>query len=225
MKKKRFPSTGMSAIVCALLLTLTACANSETQDLAEFDLTQVSEEEYLDHVAEAWADYFNVEEPPVVEVVRYVGSEEQQQIVHDCTIEAGFTESPYGGFETPEEQLGAFKRAQYICYMQYPLNQKYVKPWGLEEKEKQYDWTVNFVIPCLQNLGYTIDDEVPSKAVFVDQYEYEPYFPFSQLEGQVSASNEDFNTAWADLENSCPQMIPDQILWDGMTQEQWAALR
>lgn len=216
--------SGIILYVAALLLVSVACSTSSEAE-SKLDLTQVSAEEYLEHVSRAWADYFDIEEPPEVAVIRYVGSEEQLQYVRECTAEAGFIESPYGGFETPEEQLGAFKKAQYVCYMQYPLNQKYVKPWGIEEKEKQYEWTTKFLIPCLQNLGYSIDDDVPSKAVFVEQYDTSPYFPFAQLEGQLQVKDEEFNAVWSELEGTCPQMIPDQILWDGMTQEQWVALR
>ena len=172
---------------------------------------------YLSVRAQNWADYFGVADPPDVEVVRYVGTEELDKIVRQCVTDAGYPATD-GGFDVPAGNEEAFALAQYTCYVQYPVPERYTQAWGDEQVRAQYRWTVDFVIPCLEERGHPIAPP-PSEAVFLELHSNDPYFPFAEV--KLSVPEDEFNAAWMRLETECPQEIPGSVLWDGLSVEEW----
>lgn len=206
--------------VLVLLPALTSCTGPGSAS-EQGDAGAPSEANYLATVAEDWADYYGITDPPNVGVTRYVLPEEQQQAQDDCLSSMGFQVDGPGMLYYPAEQEDAATVAQYTCRMQYPVMQHYAQQqWGPDQTYIQYDWTVEYVIPCLEGWGHRISD-VPSRDVFVAGWDTEPFFPFAQV--QLEASADDFNAEWARLEATCSQIAPSPVLWDGVSIEQWRA--
>ena len=197
------------------------CGGSEVDsEPAEGDLTGLPEQEYLAQDQAYWAEYLKIENPPAVEVIRYVDSDESQQVYRECMGEQGFPTDSEGAIDVPIEQQEHFMLSQFTCYVRYPLKQEYAKPDGSEQVSIQYDWTTQFVIPCLEEMGQIIP-EPPSRTEFIDQWASAPYFPFQH----VVVSNAHFNEELDALENKCLQSAPGAVRWGELTIEEWVAQR
>lgn len=212
---------GRGACVTATLLLsatlLTACQGSTEA------AGTGAEDDYLRQVSASLAEFYGIEHPPEVESVRYVDSDESDWVTRQCLLDAGYSTDDTGMIQHPPGQEEAFALAQYTCRMMYPIAEKYNREWGNAEVEKQYEWTRDFVIPCLEDAGYSISG-LPSKEVFVDSWETRPFFPFAQVPtGSWNAAG--FNERWGELEMRCPQIAPGAVLWDGLSIEEWAAQR
>lgn len=200
-------------LVPAVVMTLAGCAAGEPEGVSGTEDSPQS----LKKQAEGWADFLGVEDPPEVKPVRYVETEERDEVVLQCLSEAGYTIID-GGVDVPTGNEEAFALAQYTCYMQYPVPERYAQPWGEEQVRAQYAWTIDFVIPCLEERGHPIAPP-PSESVFVDSYDSDPYYPF--VEVNLAVPEAEFNAAWYQLEADCPQEVPGSVLWDGLSLEEW----
>ncbi|MEL1619826.1 hypothetical protein, partial [Acinetobacter baumannii] len=61
---------------------------------------------------------------------------------------------------------------------------------------QQYEWTTEFVVPCLEEAGHPITN-IPSESVFLERWTSErPFFPFEQVQIPGGGSAEQFNKAW-----------------------------
>lgn len=208
----------LSAAVLAITVgVLAGCGHTSPQ--ATDGGVGMSEAEYLEIVSQGAAEYYEVADPPLVEVVRFVDTDELDEVSRQCMDELGFG-SDYLWFPG---QDGDFKRAEYVCIMRYPTIQRYTGDWGQDQKRIQYQWTVEFVIPCLEAEGHAIQN-VPSEAEFLDRYEADPFYPFSQV--ILTQTDPDvYNTEWARLESLCTQIAPGVVAWDGMSIAQWQDTR
>lgn len=186
----------------------------------EWASDEVSVEEYVAETQASWATYLKIENPPAVEVIRFVDTDEVTLVFRECMGEKGFPTDPGGGINVPLEQQEPFELAQYICRSSYLVKQEYAKAPGPEQIAIQYDWTVQFVIPCLEEAGQYIP-EPPSRAEFIDQWDSAPYWPFIH----VVVANENFNEQWDALELKCVQSAPGAVLWGEMTIDEWVAQR
>lgn len=208
-------------LTAALVLVLVGCGKSGAQPPED---PFGSEEEYLSLVSDGWAETLGVEDPPEVEVVRYVGSDEVDTVYRECMSGSGSGYSGDGvGFIVPEGQESQFALAQYTCRMQHPVKQKYAQDWGKEQVQIQYQWTRDFLIPCLEEYGHPINSALPSEAKFVETWDSDSYFPFEEV--SLSVTGEEYNLAWAELESQCPQVAPGEVLWDTMSIDTWQDLR
>lgn len=202
----------------ALCLVLLAGCSAPGEQPGSDTTTEPGSPDYLRGQAEQWAEYYGVEDPPAVDVVRYVDTPERDATLRDCLTEAGYPTESNGGVNVPSGNEEAFALAQYTCAVQYPVPERYTRTWSDKEIRLQYAWTVDFVIPCLEDRGHSISDP-PSESVFVDSWLSDPYFPFAQVSLAVAEDN--FNQAWAELEDACPQQAPGEVLWDGVSIDDW----
>lgn len=168
------------------------------------------------------ADFFGVDDPPEVAIIRHVMPEDKQPLLDDCLREAGYVVESPGSLMYPREQQEAAGLAQYICHMQYPTMEKYSQEWGAEQVRIQYAWTVEFLIPCLEERGHLIVD-VPSETVFLDSWNAGPFYPFAQVELDVPTN--DYNRQWRNLEAECLQIAASPVLWDAMSIDDWQGSR
>ncbi len=167
-----------------------------------------------------WVDFYQIVDAPDVDVVRWVRPEEMGETQDDCLRAAGFQVDAPGQVYYPEEQKQAADLAQYTCRMQYPVMSKYTQEWGSAQLDLQYEWTVEYVVPCLQEQGHPTAD-IPTKEVFTDQWATDPFYPFAQIKLDLPADA--YNAEWYRLETVCPQIAPSTVLWDSMTINEWQA--
>lgn len=200
----------------AAALTLAACSatdgDSEGTDgsLASTDdplvaaLTE-SQREMHEAALQSMADFWGVDDPPEYPVTRWVLVEEADDIRADCMAGLGYERSESGSYDTGG-QSEAFGAAQYECIARYPQDPQYLLWWEEEQYRAQYEWVVQVLIPCLEEQGHPITD-VPSRDVFIEQYETAPFYPFGQI------PQPDF----ARVEAACPpEQAPTTVLFDGV---------
>lgn len=172
----------------------------EDTELTTAELTR--HKEYLTSMAE----FYGISDPPDVEVQRWVMPEEVGAAINSCVLEQGYKLLEDGvTWAVPEKQKPAFQLAQYSCTAMYPPLPEYTKEWSDKQISAQYDWTIESVIPCLEERGHSITG-VPSRQAFIDDYRSNAFFPFSQVSGLSNAE-------WAELESSCPQIAPSEKLF------------
>lgn len=201
-----YPLRLTRVLACVLIFPLAvACSSPGSSNNGDGDLapeTLSVEEQVAD-----LADSLNITDPPAVETVRLVTPEERGPLVDACLAEQGYSSLDLLEVGIPEEQLGAFELAQFICMAKYPIDPEYTSPWSEDQISIQYDWTIDSVIPCLVDRGYTITD-VPSREVFISTWFSDPFYPFSQIPPSV-LSNEQSDA----LNQACPQIAPTELLW------------
>lgn len=179
---------------------------------------QVSKQ-YLRNISESLSDSFGIDNPPEVKVVRATLPEELDDTLLACVAEEGFPLTEDGVIKIPEGQQDAYNMAQYVCRMRYPVIERYAQPLKTKQIKIQYDWTIQFVIPCLERQGFKTSN-APTEARFIDTWNSDPYYPMAQ----VSLSEKDarsYNQRMSDLEKICPQAAPSSVTWDGQSIKSW----
>lgn len=178
-----------------------------------------------EYILKWYADFHRIDNPPEVKVVRWVEIEDSQLVYQQCLTDAGFS-SEFEDRLLSKEEERLINLAAYTCRAQYPVkvHPKY-KEWGKKEIKRQYDWTVDFLIPCLAEQGFTAED-VPSEATFIDTWESDPYYPARYVELPAeSMKPSEYNRRMLEIDYTCPQIIPDQVLYDGVSIEAWKSSR
>ena len=208
------------------VLALTGCSGGQDDEpSSDAEVSAAAERAHWEKGARELAAYYELSDPPEVEVVRYVATEERDEVLTDCLRDSGWSVDSGGGVDVPEGQESRYKEAQYVCALKYPVPARYDQEWGDEQLRQQYAWTTEFVVPCLEEAGHPITN-IPSESVFLEKWTSEtPFFPFSQVQIPGGGSAEQFNKAWSDLNAQCPQMMPGSVMWDGITIEEWKAQR
>lgn len=215
----------MGAVITGVF-ALTGCSGDQADEpSAGSEASVAAEKAHWEQAAKDLAEYYELSDPPEVEVVRYVSTEERDEVLTDCLGDSGWSVDAGGGVDVPAGQESRYKEAQYVCALKYPVPARYEQEWGDEQLRQQYAWTTEFVVPCLEEAGHPITN-IPSESVFLDMWTSErPFFPFEQVQIPGGGSAEQFNEAWNDLEAQCPQMMPGSVMWDGVSIEEWKARR
>lgn len=195
---------GAGALGVLLALLLGACSDSTT---ADGDVSDESRTLSAQEQSSVLAQELNISDPPAVETVRFVKPEDRGPFVETCLAEQGYSATALAEVGIPVEQQQAYELASYVCLTKYPIDAAYAREWSDVQIGIQYDWTVDRVIPCLAERGYTIT-EVPSREVFVATWSSNSFYPFSQIPPE-SLSNE----AVEELNRACPQIAPSEMLW------------
>ena len=155
--------------------------------------------------------------PPQVERSGwYATSLESDRMVSTCLAEAGWPNSvgPTGGIQIdtpPESQRSAFEAAYVTCYAQHPVDPSYTQDWTDPQLRLVYDYWDQYLIPCLEAYGYTVDTSArPSKEAFVSAF-YTPgrhqWWPFADSMRGVSAERQ------AEVAQTCPELPPQDVFW------------
>lgn len=206
---------GLSLATAAILAT--GCSADLTPDSeqssgptrTESGLTVAEESRYLREMGEGLRVSFPISDTPEsVEVRRWIKPEEADRVSRECINDNGFPMNPDGSFSMGE-QSEAYWRTWYECTMAYPVIPKYTAPWGSQQVEAQYDWTTEYLIPCLESHGVMVRD-VPTREVFAATWEVDPYYPWTYVSGTLSGAEE------LELEYACPQIAPADVLWEGV---------
>ncbi|MFP7696748.1 hypothetical protein [Trueperella sp. LYQ143] len=154
-----------------------------------------------------------IPERPQVDVVVVKDPEQNKSGYVQCMADSGFpgftiSDSGVSSPEIPAGQIAAYNVADYICtaknFVPTPA------PMDEADMNRLYDHQINYVIPCLEKLGYRVHN-FPSRQTFVDRYfaerQYELATDLVGLSPQESAK-------WAteDESVSCHAYPPG--LWD-----------
>lgn len=111
------------------------------------------------------------EEPPQVQRIKFVSLFEWPHVIVACMKEAGFeARESQGGVaygEVSKEQNKALNRAAYVRKLQYPVDPHCTTVLPREAAEAFYDYLVKEAKPCLEKLGYVVN-EPPSKTTWLE---------------------------------------------------------
>ena len=222
------PRVGRALLVAVStgLLVLTGCSGGQDDaSSSDAEASAAAERAHREQLGKQLAKDYELSDPPEVEVVRYIASEERGEVMNDCLRESGWAVDSGGMVDVPAGQESKYQESQYVCAMKYPVPARYDQEWGDEQLRQQYAWTTEFVVPCLEEAGHPITN-IPSESVFLERWTSErPFFPFEQVQIPGGGSAQQFNKAWSDLEQACPQMTPGDVMWDGVSIEEWKARR
>lgn len=144
---------------------------------------------------------------PEVEVRRVIEPVEWDRVFVECMAEQGYHRQADGSWPgIPVEQKDAFNTAVYVCHGSYPPPTVYSQPWDEGQKRAMYRYTVDSLVPCLQEQGYPVDQE-PSEEVFISSWDTQPWVPYTHLD--LSALSQ---VQFEDLTRTCPQTPPLDLL-------------
>ena len=221
---KSSPSSKPVALGIIIAFLVSGCTGGSAPETTGESVSE--QQKAADKASLEWyADFHRLDSPPEVKVVRWVEIEDSQLVYQQCLTDAGFS-SEFEDRLLSKEEERLINLAAYTCRAQYPVK---VHPksteWGEKQIKRQYEWTVVFLIPCLAEQGFTAED-VPSEATFIDTWESDPYYPARYVE--LPAENmkpSEQNRRMLEIDYTCPQIIPDQVLYDGVSIEAWRSSR
>lgn len=143
--------------------------------------------------------------------VRLVTQVEQTELIVACLREAGFDVQVSGSgysFDLADEQLEVYKETQFACYARYPLLPLFTGPLSRVQLERVHTHFRDELIPCLAEEGFVVA-ELPTLETFLSQAESGVLAsPFSDPAVMALGQAE-----WERLEQACPQMPSDDVLY------------
>jgi len=160
-----------------------------TPDVPLDNEIQMSQAEKLQARAEelrTQAQTAGIEDPPEVELVRWIKPEEFAPTNVRCLNEAGFdvgiTDDGTGidSRTIPGAQTEALELAIYTCTAQYSIDPRYAHPLNDAQLGIMYDYLVESYVPCIEALGYPLA-EPPSKQVYVGSPAMDRWMPILEL--------------------------------------------
>lgn len=106
-----------------------------------------------------------------VEVVRHVTPDEQFDLMESCLADRGwsFTKQSDGSLQVdvPSEQLKAYDHAKAECLLMYPVEERFLQPFGDREYGLIYDHWKDVTVPCLERHGYNFEP-LPAREVYIE---------------------------------------------------------
>lgn len=168
---------------------------------------------------EALAEQLQIDDPPEVELVRFVDSNEWLATQVDCLHQAGYpvttTEDGAGidfsGIPAAQSQRGSpMYVAIYTCQAQYSSDPKDSQPLNDIQLSALYDYYTKSQVPCLEKQGITVAS-APSRQTFIETYfgKTTPgWTPYSSIDLKTVTDEE-----WALLNRACPQSPELDVLY------------
>lgn len=161
-------------------------------------------------------------EDELPDVVRVVSSYDSAVFWAQCLTERGFESEATGGAvttaEVVPEQKDIYWQTYADCVAQYPVDAKYLQTWGPDQWRVQYEYLVNYYIPCLESYGITIDPEtIPIEQVYVESGlsqgdVWHPVRDWTTDPEYAELANTDTSEG-AEVASTCRQTAPDEKLF------------
>ncbi|MFT3889160.1 MAG: hypothetical protein QM713_13480 [Arachnia sp.] len=149
------------------------------------------------------AEQLNLAEPPEVPLERWIRSDEFGAVSEKCYAEYGFdVKGTFDGLglkvvtRPAEDQASLFDLTTYTCSARFSVDPEYRQPITEDQMRVRYEYELDFLIPCLQDLGYTTP-QPPSLETYVSTFWTENWSAWNALE-----------EADAILEAACPPTPP-----------------
>lgn len=169
------------ALTGALVVSVGGCSPSDdSQDPSGESLSGGTSTEAValgltEELAAARAAELGIDNPPAVVPISAITPDAAGlRIKTQCMIDKGYPyefDDPSG--ETVSIDMHGIDQEQfnldtYVCEMQYPVEQRFQRPLGEREWGILYDHYVNTYIPCVENLGYSVEPP-PSRDVYISK--------------------------------------------------------
>lgn len=139
---------------------------------------------------------------PKVAVISTVSLDDLPKKRAACLTKQGFpmTVTADGGQTgfVPAGQDEAFRIAQYVCIVEYPLEQKYQNPLSDDQFKTLYDYQKTTLTKCLRSHGFDVP-RPPSFETFKDTYGNSATWT---AYGDVNATGDQ----WTEINQACPQI-------------------
>lgn len=154
-----------------------------------------------------------LDEPPSVDLVRFVAESEWTTVQLGCLNDLGYpvVAMPDGrGIDSsmiPASQAargGPYALAVYTCQAQYSMEPS-TGELTEEELGELYDWYLGVEVPCLEEHGAEVSDP-PSRASFIETYNSNPWIPFGAIDHEALGPEK-----IDELLAECPQSPADVI--------------
>lgn len=159
-------------------------------------------------------------EIPDVPVVREIRPDESVTVIAQCMEEAGWPSEidaeGAASYDIPPGQGAAYDEASVRCRFQYPIAEKYTRPFTAEQWGVLYDHWATTTIPCLRDQGYD-PAELPTRETFIEESlgggaDYVLNGPiYDDVMADVAQGR------WPSerhlLTNVCPQEPPEDVLY------------
>ncbi len=172
----------------------------------DWSLTDSDLRELYSAFVEQLREKYGLQEAVGAEFVRFVSAGEWATAQVACLAAEGIpaTANHQGGVtygDIPVEQGPAQVRASAECEAQYPLDPRYNMRLPTKRAEAQYDFLVDSLGPCVEELGYSISGP-PSKETWLDEYYTmgRSWDPFAEAAQQMSAESSSLD----ELYQRCP---------------------
>ncbi|MDF2420654.1 hypothetical protein [Trueperella pyogenes] len=157
--------------------------------------------------------------PPLV---RRVSLEDSGPLAAQCLTEHGFPSTSTGGIvvtkDLADEQNKAWAKVRADCTAQYPVDAKYTQQWGADQWKVDYEYLVDYYIPCVESFGVSIDkDTIPEERAFIEAGlsggdVWHPVFDWAK-KPEYRALNDENTPEGAELAEVCRQSAPSNKLW------------
>ncbi len=140
------------------------------------------------------AEVSGLEDPPKVELIRWITPEEWAPALVECANDRGFpvgytTDGGIDSANIPGEQGPALELAMYECMAEYSIDPRLREPLNGEQRGILYDYLVSSYVSCLAKLDIEVSAP-PTREVFMSTAEGDGWMPQSELpSNQVSEAN------------------------------------
>lgn len=141
---------------------------------------------------------------------------ESDQKVASCMRADGFPVevSPTGGLRystPPAAQARAWALAMNTCIAQHPVDPSYTQDWSEPQLRLVYDYWDQYLIPCLEAQGFTVDTSTrPSKESFVTAFFTPGRHDWWPLQATMRGVPQERQTQ---VVQTCPELPPQDVFW------------
>ncbi len=197
-------------VALTAVLMLAGCASGELNSEDADPQPTGSSSAYLQSQADERWQFVQNKYPgakrPEVDVVRHVDRTEWATVVAECLTEAGFVAwpEPNGLLATNPGGSGqdeAHAIANYVRFVQYPLEEKYTQPFSDEQLRALYLYQTTTLIKCLRDAGVEVAGTVPSNEVFKEtRFTAKHWSPYPDMPTANLSSDQIY-----ELELACPE--------------------
>lgn len=190
--------------VLAAAVLLTACSSAPRPPKLEATAEQLAAQEEID--LKQYSDAVFANDPnaelPKVERVRFITLDEWPEVMAKCLTAEGFystVDQGALGTSAPEDQVGPYRIAQYVCNAKYPIDPRQMLPFVDDQIRYLYEYYVQVATPCLEGMGFEVPDP-PSLQAYIDSYRDSPdWRPYENA--SINSTREE----WSRIQEECPQ--------------------
>jgi len=160
---------------------------------------------------------YQLVDPPTVALVRWTSYVDWGQTMAQCLQDAGFNIVGAGdSLSAPDgigpAQMSAYNLAFYTCESMYSLNPRYTQPITADQLGLWYDYSVQWLVPCLASMGYTTTPPPTREAFIAEGLLQNPNWNPSSQANQAAVHSLQQQML---ITETCPPNPPNEYMWGG----------